>query len=89
MMFQIESITIEWWTLIVAMATFIVTLFSYIHVRRSEKKRIMSEITRKEAILKSLGNPFAMMGVDHTVADSMKMQVMMLKSEIEELKKQL
>lgn len=89
MMFLLESITIEWWTLIVALATFIVTLFSYIHARRSDKKRIMSEITRKEAILKSLDNPFAMMGVDYTVADSMRMQKMMLESEIEELKKQL
>ena len=84
-----DYITIESLTLIVAIATFIVTTCAYIYTRKSDKRRIKAEIRRKQAIIDSMEDRFAMMGVDHTVADSMRMQKMMLHAEIEQLKKEL
>ena len=84
-----DYITIESLTLIVAIATFIVTTCAYVFSRKSEKRRIKSEIKRKQAIIDSMEDRFAMMGVDHTVADSMRMQKMILHAEIEQLKKEL
>lgn len=81
--------TIEVWTLIVAVATFIVTCLSYRYARRSDKRRIKSEIARKQALLNTLSDRFTTMGVDHTVADSMRVQQRLLDAEIEELKLQL
>ncbi len=89
MEFLSEYNTVENWTLFVAIATFIVTLFAYIHTRRSEKRRIKSEIARKEAQFKRLDDRFTLMGIDHTVADMMRVQKDFLKDEIEQLRKDL
>lgn len=85
----IKGLTVEDWTLIVAIATFIVSCLAYRYSRKSAKRRIESELARKRAQYKALDNRFGMMGVDHTVADSIRVQRMMLQAEIEELEKQV
>ena len=84
-----EYITVESLTLIVAIATFIVTCLAYRYARKSNKKRIKDELSRKEALLRTMNNNYFMMGLDHTVADRMRAEKSLLEAEIEQLKKQL
>ena len=81
--------TIEGWTLIVAIATLAVSSCSYLYIRKSDKRRIMSEIARKQAILRQMEDRFTTRGVDHTIMDSMRVQEMLLYAEIEQLKKEV
>ncbi len=84
-----EYNTVEVWTLVVAIATFIVTCLSYWYNRKSDKRRIKSEIAHKEAQIEALDGRYTMMGVDHTVADSYRVQKEILRVEIEQLRKEL
>ena len=76
-------------TLFVAIATLYVSVITYRYAKTSDKKRKREELARKQAILDSFDAPFAMYGLDHTVADQMRMKKTMLEVEIEELKRQL
>lgn len=80
---------VEILTLIVSIATLLVACFSLYYSYRSNKKRKREELARKQALLESFDAPLAMYGLDHTVADQMRMKKTMLKIEIEELKRQL
>ena len=84
-----DYITVDSLTLIVAIATFIVTCLAYRYARKSNKKRIKDELSRKEALLRTMNNNYFMMGLDHTVADRMRAEKSLLEAEIEQLKKQL
>ena len=81
--------TIEGWTLIVAIATLAVSICSYLYYRKSDKRRIKSEIARKQAIFEQMEDRFTTMGVDHTVLDNVRVQKMLLQAEIEQLKKEV
>ncbi len=82
-----EYMTIEVWTLIVAIATFIVSCLAYIYNRKSDKKRIKSLIARKEAQLKAI--EFASSHTEYTVSQHYMVQKAALNAEIEELKEML
>lgn len=81
--------TIEGWTLIVAIATLVVSLCSYIYSRKSDKRRIKSEIARKQALIDKMDDQFTTMGVDHAVADNIRVQKMLLRAELEQLKEEV
>lgn len=74
---------------VIMVATLIVACLAYRYNRRSEKRRIQSEIARKKAQLRALEDPFSMSGVDHTVADKIRVKIDMLRADIEELETQL
>ena len=76
-------------TLLVAIATLYVSAITYRYAKMSDQKRKREELKCKQALLDSFDEPFAMYGLDHTVADQMRMKKTMLKIEIRELKKQL
>lgn len=76
-------------TLLVSIATLYVSYITYRYAKQSDQKRKREELARKQALLDSFDAPFAMCGLDHTVADQMRMKQNMLKIEIEELKRQL
>ena len=84
-----KDLTIEVWTLIVAVASFVVSCLAYCYSRKSDKHRIKSELARKRAQYKALDSRFTSFGVDHTVADSIRIQKMLLEAEIKELEMQV
>ncbi|MBQ6964119.1 MAG: hypothetical protein IJP82_00315 [Bacteroidaceae bacterium] len=84
-----ELNTIEGWTLIVAIATLIVTCWAYIYTRRSDRRRVKAEIARKKAMLATLNDNFTMMGVEHTVAESFRVQKSLLQAEIRQLEEEM
>ena len=84
-----EYITVENLTLIVAIATFIVTCLAYRYNRKSDKRRIRQELERKKAQLDEMNDGFFMMGVDHTVADKLRTDKWLLEAEIKQLKNDL
>lgn len=80
---------VDVWTLLVAIATLVVSISAYVYSRKSDKRRISSEIARKQAILEQMEDRFTTMGVDHTVWDNLRVQKMLLQAEIEQLKKEV
>jgi hypothetical protein len=80
---------VDVWTLLVAIATLVVSISAYVYSRKSDKRRISSEIARKEAILHQMDDRFTTRGVDHTVWDNLRVQKMLLQAEIEQLKKEV
>ena len=79
--------TIEVWTLIVAIATFIVTCLSYRHARRISKKHLRNLIARKQAQLKAMEESMRW-GVEVSAAAHLRVEIAALRAEIEELKTQ-
>ena len=84
-----EYFTVENITLLIAVATLIVTFLTYLHTLRSEKRRIRQELKYKQAQLKEINDRFLTMGVDHIVADKLRVDRRLLEIEIEQLKSQL
>ena len=80
--------TIEVWTLIVAIATFIVTCLSYRYTRRSSKKYLRNLIARKQAQLTAMEESMCW-GVEVSAAAHLRVEIAALRAEIEELKTQL
>lgn len=80
--------TIEVWTLIVAIATFIVTCLSYSYTRRSSKKHLRNLIARKQAQLTAMEESMRW-GVEVSAAAHLRVEAAALRAEIEELKSQL
>ena len=55
--------TIEWWTLIVAVATLIVSILAYRYARKSDKSSLRGLIASKEAQLKAMESSMSF-GID-------------------------
>ena len=75
-------------TLIVAIATFIVTCLAYRYTRRSNKKQLRNLIARKQAQLTAMEESMRW-GVEHSAASHLRVETAALRAEIEELKSQL
>lgn len=80
--------TVEVWTLIVAIATFVVTCLSYRYSRKSSKKNLRNLIARKQAQLKAMEESMRW-GVEVSAAAHLRVETAALRAEIEELKTQL
>lgn len=80
---------IEILTLVVAVVTLVVTCLAYRYTRKSDKKRIKSELARKESQLRSLENGFRFNGMGNSGMDELRIKKAMLESEIEQLRKEL
>jgi hypothetical protein len=80
--------TVEVWTLIVAIATFVVTCLSYRYSRKSSKKNLRNLIARKQAQLKAMEESMRW-GVEVSAAAHLRVEIAALRAEIEELKTQL
>ena len=83
-----EYNTIECWTLIVAIATFIVSCLAYRYNRKSAKRHVRQEIQRKEAQLQAMETT-SQWGVEYSMASYLRVEMAALRAEIEQLKKQL
>ena len=79
---------IEWWTLIVAVATLIVSILAYCYARKSNKRSLRGLIASKEAQLKAMESSMSF-GIDASQMGTLLTQKSMLQAEIEQLKKQL
>lgn len=75
-------------TLIVAIATFIVTCLAYRYSRRSSKKYLRNLIARKQAQLTAMEDSMRY-GVEYSAASHLRVETAALRAEIEELKSQL
>ena len=75
--------------LIVGVATLIVSYLTYRHARKADKNRKIEELARKEALLQKMNDSFSMMGLDHTVADKVRIDKSQLETEIMILKSQI
>ena len=82
-----EYLTVETLTLIVAIATLIVSCLAYRYNRRNNKTNIKREIAKKQAELNTL-NEMHYFTDSSTMGDTM-VRRSVLHSEIEELKKML
>lgn len=80
--------TVEVWTLLVAIATFVVTCLSYRYSRKSSKKNLRNLIARKQAQLKAMEESMRW-GVEVSAAAHLRVEIAALRAEIEELKTQL
>ena len=83
-----EYMTVEMMTLIVAIATLIVTILAYRYARKSNKRNLQNLIASKEAQLEALDHA-TRFGVNVSEAGSLRAKQSMLKAEIEQLKRQL
>jgi hypothetical protein len=79
--------TVEVWTLLVAIATFVVTCLSYRYSRKSSKKNLRNLIARKQAQLKAMEESMRW-GVEVSAAAHLRVEIAALRAEIEELKTQ-
>lgn len=79
--------TVEIWTLLVAIATFVVTCLSYRYSRKSSKKNLRNLIARKQAQLKAMEESMRW-GVEVSAAAHLRVEIAALRAEIEELKTQ-
>jgi hypothetical protein len=79
--------TVEVWTLLVAIATFVVTCLSYRYSRKSSKKNLRNLIARKQAQLKAMEESMRW-GVEVSAAVHLRVEIAALRAEIEELKTQ-
>lgn len=79
---------IEVLTLIVAIATFIVTCLAYRYNRRSDKSHIRNLIARKQAMLQGMEKSMQW-GIEVSAAAHLRVEMAALRAEIEELKMQL
>lgn len=86
-----ESLKVNWidlLTLIVAVATFFVSLLTYIYTRNRQKKHIKSLIKSKQAQLEELEG-WSQIGVSESVIGRMRGTSSKLKADIEQLKEEL
>jgi hypothetical protein len=83
-----EYITIESVTLLVAIATLVVTIITYISSRKSEKKKMKKLIASKEAYLKAIEDSMNM-GIVDSEAGRLSIKKAGLQAELEELKSEL
>ena len=83
-----EYITIESVTLLVAIATFVFSIFSFISSRKSEKKKMKRLIASKEAYLKAIDNSMSM-GIVNSEVGRLSIERAGLRAELEELKSEL
>lgn len=83
-----EYISIDSITLIVAIATLIVTILSFIYTKRNNKKRIKNLISIKEAQLKVMEQN-SRYGLSASEAGGIRGQIAALRAEIEQLKQQI
>ena len=84
----LDSNIIDVLTLLVAIATFIVTCLAYRYSRRSNKKRLRNLIARKQAQLTAMEESVRW-GVEVSAAAHLRVEMAALRAEIEELKMQL
>jgi hypothetical protein len=85
----LDSNTIDILTLLVAIATFIVTCLAYRYSRRSSKKYIRNLLARKRATLKGMEDSMSWGGVEVSAAAHLRVEIAALKAEIKELENQL
>lgn len=83
-----DYLTIDFLTLVVAIATFIVTCLSYRFSRRSSKKHLRNLLARKQAQLAAMEESMRY-GIEHSAAAHLRVETAALKAEIEELKSQM
>lgn len=83
------SNTIDFLTLLVAIATFIVTCLAYRYSRRSSKKHIRNILARKRATLKGIENTLRFGQIEYSAAAHYRVEMEALKAEINELESQL
>lgn len=83
-----EYITVENLTLIVSVATLIVSIISFRYTRKNRKRDRQELIARKEAQIRSI-EKMMRNGLDHSVVAHYMFQKEELRAEIEELKKGL
>ena len=83
-----EYMSIEVWTLIVGIATFIVSVMSYRYVRKKDKRSKQEMIRRKEAQLKAMEESMRW-GIEYSAASHLRVEISGLKAEIEQLKSDL
>ena len=83
-----DYITIETLTLLVGIATLVVTILSYKYNRRKDKMQIENLIASKEAQLHAIEMSLKA-GFNVQEYGSLDMQVSSLRAEIEQLKKQV
>ena len=83
-----EYITIESETLLVAIATFVFSIFSFFSSRKSEKKKMKRLIASKEAYLKAIENSMSM-GIVNSEVGRLSTEKAGLQAELEELKTEL
>ena len=83
-----DYLTIDVLTLVVAIATFIVTCLAYRYSRRSSKKYLRNLIARKQAQLTAMEESMRW-GVEYSAASHLRVETAALRAEIEELKSQL
>lgn len=84
----LDSNIIDVLTLLVAIATFIVTCLAYRYSRRSSKKHLRNLIARKQAKLTAMEENMRY-GIEHSAASHLRVETAALRAEIEELKSQL
>lgn len=84
-----DYINVEVLTLIVAVVTLIVSILSYRYMRKSDKRNVHHLINSKKAQLEAIEKMMGLGAVDHSQMGNMMVQQSELKSEIEQLKKQL
>ena len=83
-----QYMTIEVWTLIVAIATFIVSVMSYRYSRKKDNRSKQEKIRRKEAQLKAMEESMRW-GIEHSAAAHLRVEISGLRAEIEQLKNDL
>lgn len=83
-----KYITIEFWTLLVSIATLFMTIKTYRYNRQSDKRHKLEKIKRKQAQLKAMEESLRY-GVEHSAASHLRVEISGLKAEIEQLKSDL
>lgn len=83
-----EYITVEYITLAVGVATFIVTCLSFRYSRKSAKRHTLNLLKRKQAQLTAMEESMRY-GVEVSAASHLRVEMAALQAEIEELKSQL
>lgn len=80
--------TVGAWTLIVAVATLIVTIMSYRYTRKRDKKNKIEKIRRKQAQIQAMEEGLRW-GVEVSAASHLRVEIAGLKAELEQLKSEL
>ncbi len=79
---------IEFWTLLVAIATFIVSIMAYRYTRQSDKRHKLEKLKRKQAQLDAMEDSLRC-GVEFSAASHLRVVISGLRAEIEQLKEDL
>ena len=84
-----EDIPIDVLTLLVAVATLIVSILTYRYARKSNKQSKINLIASKEAQLDAMEQSTQYGGVSSSEIGTIRMNIAALQAEIEQLKKSL